>query len=145
MMRQVGAPALLDWRRQTGREVVSIIYRNFDPIGLLAPIAIKLMILLQKLSKAGVEWDQPLQDELAKESGTVLGEMVLMRDSLYTHRLKPAGGKGHPELCWWWSGGKLTVADCLYSRYKLKDTGSKNEMHSCGLLMGKARVAFVQN
>ena len=63
-----------------------------------------------------------------------------MRDGLYSRRLKPAGGKGRSELCGWWSGGKLTVAACLYWRYELEKAGSKNETHSCRLLMGKARV-----
>ena len=67
-----------------------------------------------------MEWDQPLQDELTKETGTILGEIVALREGLYPRRPKPAGGKRRPELCGWWSGGELTVAD-----------GSRSKTHIC--------------
>ena len=55
---------LVDWRRQAGREIFYIMHRNFDPLGLLAPVTIRLKILLQESSKAGVEWDQRHQRTL---------------------------------------------------------------------------------
>ena len=131
---------LVDWRRQARREIVSISHRNFAPIGLLTPVMIRLKILLQKSSKIGVEWDQPLQDELTKETRTILGEIVALREGLYPRRPKPASQPAG-ELCGWWSGGELVVAACLYSRYELEETGSRSETHICKLLMGKARVA----
>ena len=76
-----------------------MIYKIFDPLGLLAPITIKFKILLQKVTRAGLEWDNPLQSGLAKEAGTTLEEIVLMEDVTYPRSVKPAGGKGRPELC----------------------------------------------
>ena len=42
-----------------------------------------------------------------------------MEDVRYPRSMKPAGAKGHPELCGRWGGGKLASAACLYSRHKL--------------------------
>ena len=67
-------------------------------------------------------WDEPLQGKLAKEAGAVLEEMVLMEDVFYHCSVQPAGGKGRPELCGWWCGGKTASVTCLYSRYKLDRT-----------------------
>ena len=110
---------------------MSIIYKIFDPLGLLAPITIKFKILLQKVTRAGLEWDEPMQIGLAKEAGTALEEMVLMDDVTYPCSVKPAGSKGLPELCGWWDGGKPASAAFLYSRYELEEVGSKGETHSC--------------
>ena len=85
--------SLVNWRRPTRRKVVSIIYRIFDPLGLLTLITVKFKIILQKLIKAGLGWDESLQDELTKEAGAVLEEMVLMKDVFYPRSLKPAGFK----------------------------------------------------
>ena len=43
------------------REVVSHIYKIFDSLGLLAPTTIKFKMLLQKWTKAGLEWNEPLE------------------------------------------------------------------------------------
>ena len=65
---------------------MSIIYKIFNPLRHIAPITIKFKILLQKVTRAGLEWDDPLQSELAKEAGTALEEMVLMEDVTYPER-----------------------------------------------------------
>ena len=52
--------SLVDEKTLTRRVVVSIIG---------APITIKYRTLLQELTKAGLDWDKPLQGELAKEAG----------------------------------------------------------------------------
>ena len=64
----------------------------------------------KKLTKADLEWDEPLQNKITQEAGAALEEMVLMEDVTYPRSLKPAGGKGHPELCGWWDGGKPASA-----------------------------------
>ena len=66
---------MVDQKKLTTREVISNINKIFDPLGLLAPITIKFKSLLQKLIKASLDWDKPLQGELAKEAGAVLQEM----------------------------------------------------------------------
>ena len=50
--------SLRDEKGPTKREVVPISYEIFDPLGLFA--SIKIEIPLQLLTKAGLEWDEPL-------------------------------------------------------------------------------------
>ena len=52
-----------------------------------------------KSAKDGPDWDEPLRDELAKEAGTVLEEMVLVEDDFNPFREKPARSKDRPDLC----------------------------------------------
>ena len=51
----------VDQKKLTRREVVSNIYKIFDHLGLLAPTTIKFKMLLQKWTKAGLEWNEPLE------------------------------------------------------------------------------------
>ena len=90
--------SLADEKTLTRRVVVSIIG---------APITIKYRTLLQKLTKARLDWDEPLQGELAKEAGAVLEEMMLMNDGFCPRSVKPARGKGRPEVCECWGGDKI--------------------------------------
>lgn len=46
------------------RQVLADKARLFDPPGLLSPIIIKAKILLQKLWILGLEWNQPLPDDV---------------------------------------------------------------------------------
>ena len=56
----------------------------------------------KKLTRAGLEWDEPLQNELAKEVVAALEEMVLREDVTYPRSAKPAGDKSRTELRGWW-------------------------------------------
>ena len=62
---------VVDKNKLTRKEVDSSINMIVDPLGLLALTTIKYESLLQKFIKAGLEWVEPLQDKLAKETGAV--------------------------------------------------------------------------
>ena len=96
----------------------------------------------KKLTKADLEWDEPLQSELTKEAGAALVEMVLTEDVTYPSIREPIGGRGRPELWGWWDRGKPASAVRLYSGHKLKEAWSKGKTHSYRLLLGKGRVAW---
>ncbi|GFY41865.1 DUF1758 domain-containing protein [Trichonephila inaurata madagascariensis] len=49
------------------REVLSEIARVFDPLGLLSPCVVFMKILLQKLWKLNLEWDEPIPEDLNKQ------------------------------------------------------------------------------
>ena len=73
--------SLVDKKKLTKGEVVGNLYKIFNLFDLLAPTMIKSKMLLQKFTKADLEWDEPLQSELAKEEtyeteGDVPEEMV---------------------------------------------------------------------
>ena len=53
--------SLMDGKKLIRGGVVSAGYRIFDPFNLLAPSMIKSKMLLQKLTEADLEWDEPLE------------------------------------------------------------------------------------
>ena len=48
----------------TKRNLVSLIGKFYDPLGILSPITIKFKILLQRLCRDKLEWDEPLPEDL---------------------------------------------------------------------------------
>jgi hypothetical protein len=51
----------------TKRNVIGIISRFYDPLGVLAPITVKLKMFFQELCQSKVEWDEELSSELKKK------------------------------------------------------------------------------
>ncbi|GFR31419.1 integrase catalytic domain-containing protein [Trichonephila clavata] len=51
----------------TKREVLSVIARLYDPLGLLGPVLTRAKILLQRLWQQKLDWDDVLPDQIAKE------------------------------------------------------------------------------
>ena len=49
------------------RQVVSIVSFFYDPLGILSPVTLPFKVYFQKLCKAEVTWDQPLQGDLLQE------------------------------------------------------------------------------
>ena len=50
----------------TKRNVVSLVGKFYDPLGILAPVVIRFKIFFQELCEAKLEWDEPLPDILTK-------------------------------------------------------------------------------
>ncbi|XP_058456721.1 uncharacterized protein LOC131434092 [Malaya genurostris] len=48
----------------TKRSVLSEISRLFDPLGLISPVTIIAKIIMQRIWKAGLAWDDPLEEEV---------------------------------------------------------------------------------
>ena len=51
----------------TKRCLVSSMSKMYDPLGLLTPLFVRMKILVQRLCKEKVNWDDPLTEELDKE------------------------------------------------------------------------------
>ena len=60
----------------TKRQVVSTVGRFYDPLGILSPVLLPFKVFFQKLCKADVTWDQPLQGELFKEWNELLSGLT---------------------------------------------------------------------
>ena len=56
---------------------------------------------------------------------------MLINDGFCPRILRPAGGKGHPEVCGCWGGGKPVSAACLYSRHEPERTENVKEVAPC--------------
>ena len=51
----------------TKRGIVSVTARSFDVLGWLAPFLLKMKVLFQGLWQKKVDWDEPLEEDLAAE------------------------------------------------------------------------------
>lgn len=60
----------------TKRQILSEAARIYDPTGMLAPVTVVNKIFIQKLCKAGLEWDVPLPDDLLNEWLTYRNDLV---------------------------------------------------------------------
>ena len=50
----------------TKRNLVSLIGKFSDPLGILAPVVVKFKILFQKLCQDKIDWESPLPDDLSQ-------------------------------------------------------------------------------
>lgn len=51
----------------TRRDVVSEIFKIFDPLGLFTPVVIKAKIVMQELTRQGYQYDEELPQPLQKK------------------------------------------------------------------------------
>ena len=51
----------------TKRNVVSMVGRFYDPIGVLSPIVVSFKVLIQEICESQVDWDQPLEEPQAEK------------------------------------------------------------------------------
>ena len=51
----------------TKRNIVSLVGRFYDPIGVLSPVVVIFKILIQEICESHVDWDQPLEEPQAKK------------------------------------------------------------------------------
>ena len=79
----------------TKRDVLSIIAKIFDPLGLIQPVIILLKIFLQQLWKKGINWDDKLPDEL-KTRWMDLSNVIQQLDSIKVPRW--VGQRDHVRL-----------------------------------------------
>ena len=60
----------------TKREVLQQSCKVFDPIGLATPVTIRAKMLIQRLWKESVDWDEPLSDILCQEWSSIFTDLV---------------------------------------------------------------------
>ena len=138
---------LLDTTIMTRRLVVSQVYGIFDPLGLVSPVTVNYKLLLQKLTKAGADWDEELDEELAYESRQVLKAMVEANDVIFPRAARPEGVDGRLNLVGYWDGARPASTATLYTRYRREQGRVKKgeeltdaPTHLVRLLAAKARV-----
>lgn len=66
-MTKVIEDILLNRRRPTKREVLRTLMAILDPVGLIANYLIYAKILLQKIWRSKIDWDEQLPDQLYEE------------------------------------------------------------------------------
>ena len=59
--------SMIDTDVRTKRQVVSEISKHYDPLGLFIPVSIKGRVLIQKIWKRGISWDDELPGDLLQQ------------------------------------------------------------------------------
>ena len=62
-------------KKPTKRSVLKKIASLFDPLGFLSPFTIRAKMCMQDIWITGIEWDEFLPDQLAREIGTWFSEL----------------------------------------------------------------------
>lgn len=64
----------------TKRSILSATHRIFDPLGFASPVTIVPKMILQKLFKRKLKWDEPVPDEIAKSFRSWSEGITLLKD-----------------------------------------------------------------
>ena len=59
----------------TKRNVVSLVGRFYDPLGIVAPVTIRFKMLIQEICESKIDWDQPLNGVLLKRWQVLVGDL----------------------------------------------------------------------
>lgn len=122
----------------TKRGVLSVVSSIYDPLGFVAPVVLPAKMILQKLCKEKISWDQEISQHLLHDWSTWLNQLPQISDFQINRCIKPsdfgtivAAQLNHfSDAC---ENGYGTVSF-------LKLTNDKGLVH-CALMMGKSRVA----
>ncbi|KAH9628959.1 hypothetical protein HF086_011226, partial [Spodoptera exigua] len=64
----------------TKRDLLSVIARIFDPMGLLCPIVVTMKVLLQRMWLDKLSWDQPLPSTICKQWDRITKQLPLINN-----------------------------------------------------------------
>ena len=67
--------SVVDTEVRTKRQVISEISKHYDPLGLFIPVSIKGRVLIQKIWKRGISWDDELPGDLLQQWKQIAEEL----------------------------------------------------------------------
>lgn len=125
----------------TRRGIVSAVYSLFDPLGFIAPYAMKAKLLLQTLSRKRLGWDDTLEETDKEQWKRWLDDLPKLHQIQVDRCFKPKGFGEVKEvqLHLFSDASRQGYAAVAYPR--LKDV--TNQVH-CAFVMGKARYAPIR-
>ena len=83
----VSVPSVDSKTNPTKREVASSAAKVFDTLGWFAPAVVWVKVLLQKVWESGVDWDDPIPDNLASSWDNWIRELPHIKDRGIPRRL----------------------------------------------------------
>ncbi|XP_059055493.1 uncharacterized protein LOC131849430 [Achroia grisella] len=120
----------------TKRDILSMIARIFDPLGLLAPCIINMKILLQQLWIKKLAWDEPLTDDINRHWNYIRKTLPLLND-LRVPRIVICDSCKSSELHVFSDASERAYGACIY----LRSVSTSGEV-MVRLLMAKSRVSY---
>ena len=128
----------IDHQLLTPRNLLSIVNGIYDPLGLIAPISIKLRVAFRALFQedSPIEWDTPISSEATRSTWLSLIQLLSTGDEpSFGRSLKPLNTVGQCQLVCFFDGSDVAFAATVYIRWTLDD----GSVH-VSLVCAKSRV-----
>ncbi|XP_071483331.1 uncharacterized protein [Diadema antillarum] len=124
----------------TRRGILSIASSLYDPLGFVAPFVLPAKILLQKLCRVGLGWDEPIGAEDEREWRRWMEDISMLTDLKIERCFKPNGFEVvSAEVHHFCDASEVGYASVAYLRL----TDRTGRIH-CAFVMGKSRLAPVK-
>ena len=122
----------------TKRNVLSMISKIFDPVGLLTPFTVKLKVFMRKIwamaPKLG--WDERLPTNLKSEWEVLAEEMSSISTIAFKRAITPEDAQSKPVLVVFSDGSENAYGTVAYARWKCN-----NGKYVSRLISAKSRMA----
>lgn len=119
----------------TKRSILSNAFRIFDPLGILSPCIILPKILIQRLWQKGIDWDEPVPQEIKTEWSNIAGNLPILSKLQIPRRVLCDSPKSI-EFHSFSDASQHAFGACLYAR----SIGDNNDV-TVRLLCAKSKVA----
>ncbi|UYV60184.1 hypothetical protein LAZ67_1000270 [Cordylochernes scorpioides] len=119
----------------TKRGILSQVAKIFDPLGWISPFTTTIKLILQELWKTGLEWDDPIPEELRRKL-TLINQDLSSLEHIQIPRCVVPGKFMKVELNGFCDASQKAYAASLYLKVILSNTSAKTF-----LLVAKTRVA----
>ncbi|KAL0810597.1 hypothetical protein ABMA28_010714 [Loxostege sticticalis] len=119
----------------TKRLILSDIARLYDPLGWIAPVVINAKLIIQKLWKADIDWDQEVPGEVLTEWTEYRNELLKVKDILIPRWLG-SSQDSKTELHAFSDASQVAYAAAVYCR----TVDANNHVHVT-LITAKTKVA----
>ncbi|XP_035220181.1 uncharacterized protein LOC118193235 [Stegodyphus dumicola] len=123
----------------TKRTLLSIIAKTFDPLGWLAPITVRYKLIMQRLWKHQLQWDEKVPPDIECEWKQLTEDMLSIK-SIKISRFLLVESDNQFQLHGFCDASEKAYAAAIYYRSVL-DTGQINVQ----LVIAKTRVAPLKN
>ncbi len=122
----------------TLRNIVKVVKRIFDPLGLLSPFIVKCKIVLRMIyaTEPKLSWDDPVPMDIECEWKRILLELPDISKLTFHRSITPPNAVGDPQLIIFSDGAKPAYGAVAYARWKTEDGG-----FNVRIIAAKNRVA----
>ena len=129
---------ILQNKPPTRRGILSIVSSIYDPIGFVAPLLLRGKQILQELCREGVDWDDPVPNEVRTRWEIWRSDLILLNDFGVQRCFRPNNFEvlKSIELHHFSDASTSGYGQCSYLRL----VNERDEVH-CSFVMGKARVS----
>lgn len=133
----VATPTLTPITGPTKRQIASGVAKTFDLLGWFAPAVIVLKILLQKLWKLGMAWDDPVPDDIANAWRSWQDELpYIANHPIPRHYFRADKQRVQTQLHGFSDASNVAYGGVVYLRTMYQDTST-----SVSLVCSKTKVA----